>query len=114
MKTPIGAHSGTGGWLLQRATAVLLALALPALTIALLATMPYDFAAWRSLFDALWLRVAVLLTAAALALHAWIGMRDIFMDYVRPTGLRLMFDLAVVVVLAGSVAWLMAVLWRLP
>ena len=39
-------------------------------------------------------------------------MRDIFMDYVRPTGLRLTLYLAVIVILAGSVAWLAAVLWR--
>jgi len=38
-------------------------------------------------------------------------MRDIFMDYVRSTGLRLALYLAVVVTLAGSVAWLAAILW---
>lgn len=113
MKPPTGARSGTGGWLLQRATALTLALALPALTILLLAMLPFDFAAWRGLFAAAWLRVAVLLTAIALALHAWIGMRDILMDYVRPTGPRLALGLAVVVVLAGSVAWLMTLLWDL-
>ena len=35
------------------------------------------------------MRIATLLFVLALALHAWVGMRDIFMDYVQPLGLRL-------------------------
>ena len=111
MKPPTGSHTGTGTWLVQRATALVLAVALPALTIPFLAAMPLDFAGWQALFAPLWLRVLMLLTGAALALHAWVGMRDIFMDYVHHTGLRLALYLAVMVTLAGSVAWLAAVLF---
>lgn len=112
MKSTTGAHTGTGSWLLQRATAVALALAGPVLVAYFLAALPLDFAGWQALFAPLWLRVSMLLTAAALALHAWVGMRDIFMDYVRHTGLRLALLLAVIVVLAVSVVWLAAILWR--
>ena len=112
MKSATGAHTGTGTWLLQRATAVVLALVLPGLAIYFLAALPTDFSGWRALFAPLWLRVLVLLTTVALALHAWVGMRDIFMDYVHPTGLRLALVLAVIVTLAGSVAWLAAIVWR--
>ena len=111
MKSAAGAHTGTGTWLLQRASAVVLALALPMLALYVLAALPLDFAGWQALFAPLWLRVPMLLTAAALALHAWVGMRDIFMDYVHPIGLRLALYLAVIVTLAGSVAWLAAILW---
>ena len=111
MKTATGSHTGTGTWLLQRATAVVLALALPGLTIYFWAATPLDFAGWRALFAPLWLRVLLLLTAVALALHAWVGMRDVFMDYVHPTGPRLALYLAVIVTLTGSVSWLAAVLW---
>ena len=111
MKSATGSHTGTGTWLLQRATAVALALALPGLAIYFLAAMPIDFTGWQALFAPLWLRVLMLLTIAALALHAWVGMRDIFMDYVHHTGLRLALYLAVIVTLTGSVAWLAATLW---
>lgn len=111
MKATVGAHTGTGTWLVQRASAVVLALALPGLALYFLAAQPLDFAGWQALFAPLWLRVLLLLTAAALALHAWVGMKDIFMDYVRHTGLRLALLLAVIVVLAGSVVWLAAILW---
>jgi succinate dehydrogenase / fumarate reductase membrane anchor subunit len=112
MKSAAGSHTGTGTWLLQRATALVLALALPGLALYLLAALPLDFAAWQALFAPLWLRVPMLLTAVALALHAWVGMRDLFMDYIHPTGLRLGLYLAVIVILVGSVAWLAAILWR--
>ena len=111
MKSATGSHTGTGTWLVQRATAVLLALALPGLIIYFLIATPRDFAGWQALFAPGWLRVLMLLTALALALHAWVGMRDIFMDYVHPVGLRLALYLAVIATLAGSVAWLAAVLW---
>lgn len=111
MKTTTGAHTGTGTWLLQRATAVMLALALPLLAAYFLAALPLDFAGWQALFAPPWLRVLMLLTAVALALHAWVGVRDICMDYAHPTGLRLALYLAVIVTLAGSVAWLAVILF---
>ena len=113
MKSTTGSHTGTGSWLVQRATALVLAVALPGLMIRLLADMPLDFSGWQALFTPLWMRVVMLLTGAALALHAWLGMRDIFMDYVHPLGLRLALYLAVIVTLAGSLVWLAAVLWSL-
>jgi succinate dehydrogenase / fumarate reductase membrane anchor subunit len=112
MKTATGSHTGTGSWLLQRATALMLAAALPGLTTYFLTALPLDFAGWQALLTPRWLRVLMLLTALALALHAWVGMRDIFMDYVRPIGLRLALYLAAIAALAGSVAWLAAILWR--
>ena len=111
MKSISGAHTGTASWLLQRATALLLALVLPVLIVHFLSSAPPDFEGWQALFVPRWLRVTMLLAGGALALHAWVGMRDIFMDYIRPTGLRLALYLATIVTLSGSVAWLAAVLW---
>jgi len=111
MKSTTGSHTGTGTWLLQRATAAVLALALPVLALYLLAAIPLDFAGWQKLFAPLWMRVLMLLSAAALALHAWAGVRDILMDYIHPVGLRLALYLAVIATLAGSVTWLAAILF---
>ena len=110
MKLATGSHTGTGAWLLQRATALGLAVALPGLMLCFLATWPTDFAGWQALFAPRWSQVLVMLTGVALALHAWVGMRDIFMDYVHPTGVRLALYLAVILILAGSILWLAAIL----
>lgn len=111
MKSATGSHTGTGTWLLQRATALVLAVALPGMAVYIWTALPLDFQGWQAVFEPQWVRVTVLLSGMALALHAWVGMRDIFMDYVRPTGLRLALYLAVMITLATSVTWLAAVLW---
>lgn len=111
MKSATGSHTGTGTWLVQRATAVLLALALPGLSLYFLAVRPFDFVSWQALFAPALLRVLILLCGVALALHAWVGMRDIFMDYVHSTGARLALYLTVIAILAGSVAWLAVIMF---
>jgi succinate dehydrogenase / fumarate reductase membrane anchor subunit len=112
VKSATGAHIGTGTWLVQRATAVVLAVALPGLIIHFLAALPVDFPSWQALFAPLWVRVLLLLTMTGLALHAWVGMRDMFMDYVRSTGMRLALYLVVIVTLAGCEIVMLMVLWK--
>ncbi len=111
MKSVTGAHSGTGTWLLQRGTAVVMALTVPWLTWRLAAAAPLDYATWRALFAPLWMRLVVLLFTVTLALHACVGMRDILMDYVRLLGLRLAAYLIVMVTRAACVTAMAAVLW---
>lgn len=114
MKIATQARAGTGMWLVQRGSAVLLALLLPLLLARIVAALPLDAAGWRALFLPAGMRVALLVAALAWALHAWVGMRDILMDYVRWLPLRLGLSLAVIVTLTASVLWLEVILWRLP
>ena len=58
------------------------------------------------------MRVATLLFAASLAWHAWVGVRDILMDYVQPVGVRLTLQVIVLLTLAGYMGWTIQVLWR--
>ena len=60
-----------------------------------------------------WMRFATFLFAASVLVHAWVGMRDLWMDYVRPTGLRLALETATVLLLAGCGAWALQILWRI-
>ena len=114
MKSVTGAHGGTGTWLLQRGTAVVLALGVPWLAWRVAVAAPLDYAAWRAFFAPLAMRLLMLVFTIALALHAWIGMRDILMDYVRPLGLRLALYLIVIVTLAACVIAMAAALWGVP
>ena len=45
--------------------------------------------------------------------HAWIGIRDIWMDYIQPVGLRLTLHVLTAAALVGYTAWAAAILWRL-
>ena len=108
----VGAHYGMGSWLAQRITAVMMAVYTLIIGFVLIEEGPFDYAEWQELFANGWMRVATLLFAASLAWHAWVGMRDILMDYVKLTGLRLFMEISVLVLLAVYVAWTIQILWR--
>lgn len=81
--------SGLLPWLLQRLSAVyLLAFGLFLLTH-FLTDAPASHAEWRAWILGGGVREFFLLFLMALFLHAWIGLRDVILDYVHPPGLRL-------------------------
>ena len=107
----VGAHYGLGDWLAQRATAVVLTLYLLALAVQIGLDWPVDYDTWAGIFVPLGMKIATLVAFAALAWHAWIGMRDIWMDYVRPAGARMLLLLGTILWLVGCLAWAVQILW---
>lgn len=107
-----GAHYGLRDWLAQRITAVVMAVYTVILLVALAGGAPITYPVWKDLFAQGWMRVATLLFAASLAWHAWVGVRDILMDYVKPVGVRLSLQVAVLLVLASYMGWTIQILWR--
>ena len=109
-----GAHYGLRDWLAQRVTAVLMAL----FTIVLLAQIlltkkPLGYELWAGIFSQQWMKFVTFATIIALAYHAGVGVRDIWMDYVKPVGLRLALHVFTLVWLVGCAGWAIQVLWRL-
>jgi len=107
-----GAHYGLRDWLAQRITAVIMAVYSVIAAAVLLSGLPITYAVWRDLFAQGWMRVATLVFVASLAWHAWVGMRDILMDYVKPAGLRLALEVLVLLTIAAYVGWAIQILWR--
>jgi succinate dehydrogenase / fumarate reductase membrane anchor subunit len=107
-----GAHYGLRDWLAQRITAVIMAIYSLIAVFVLFWGKPLNYAVWRDLFAQGWMRVATLLFMASLAWHAWVGMRNILMDYVKPEGLRLSLQIAVLLVIASYLGWTIQILWR--
>jgi len=108
----VGAHYGLRDWLAQRVTAAIMALYTLVVGAVLLKNSPFTYTAWKELFAQGWMRVATLLFAASLAWHAWVGVRDILMDYVKPDGLRLALQVFTLLLIAGYVGWAIQILWR--
>ncbi|HXC40792.1 MAG TPA: succinate dehydrogenase, hydrophobic membrane anchor protein [Burkholderiales bacterium] len=108
----VGAHYGLGSWLVQRVSAIVIAVYAVIMAIALLGGHAHDYAAWKALFGQGWLRFATFLFVVSLLLHAWVGMRDIWMDYVKSTGLRLTLEALTVLWLVGCGGWALQILWR--
>ena len=107
-----GAHYGLRDWLAQRITAVIIAIYSVIAVCVLVSGRPISFTVWRDLFSQGWMRVATLLFMVSLAWHAWVGVRDILMDYIKPTGLRLAMQIATLLVLATYLGWTVQILWR--
>jgi len=108
----VGAHYGTRGWLVQRVTALIMALYTPFALVYFLSRAPWTYESWRALFAHGWMRIATLLFVVSLAWHAWVGARDILMDYIKHDGLRLALQVLAVLLLAGYVSWAVEILWR--
>jgi succinate dehydrogenase / fumarate reductase membrane anchor subunit len=107
-----GAHYGLRDWLAQRITAVIMAVYTGFVLVLVIRNAPVTFEFWRNLFQQGWMRVATLLFAVSLAWHAWVGMRDILMDYIQPTGLRLSLEIFCLLLIASYVGWTIQILWR--
>jgi len=109
----VGAGYGLKDWIAQRATALVMAV----YTLILLATLgalgPSSYEAWRSIFSNGFMQFMTFLFFISLFWHVWIGVRDIWMDYVKPDGLRLVLMIATIAALVGYAGWAAKILWRL-
>ncbi len=106
-----GAHYGLRDWLVQRVTAVLMALYLLAIAGYLLLQPVVDYNVWTHLFTHDVIRTFSMLFLLGVYYHAWIGVRDIVMDYVRPAVFRLFIHVMVILALLLYVIWSVQILW---
>ena len=111
----VGAHYGLRDWLAQRITACIMAI----FTVLLLAQViftsgPIGYDTWAGIFSSQWMKVLTFAVIVSLLYHAWVGMRDITMDYITsPVWLRLLVQVFTMVWLVGCAGWAIQVLWRL-
>ncbi|MCG6933373.1 MAG: succinate dehydrogenase, hydrophobic membrane anchor protein [Gallionella sp.] len=107
----VGAHYGLRDWLIQRITAVLMVLYIFAMTGYLLMQPVLGYDVWTALFSSLVVRTFTLLFLLALFYHAWVGVRDIVMDYVNSAAIRLVIHVLVILALIIYSIWSVEILW---
>jgi succinate dehydrogenase / fumarate reductase, membrane anchor subunit len=107
----VGAHYGLRDWLIQRITAAVMAVYIVALAVYLLWQPALNYDTWTVLFSSSLMRTFSLLFLMSLFYHAWIGVRDVVMDYVRSAGLRLVIHVLVILALLFYVIWSVQILW---
>jgi succinate dehydrogenase / fumarate reductase membrane anchor subunit len=109
----VGAHYGMRDWLAQRITAALMAIfTLLVLAQVLFRKGPIGYDKWAGIFSSQWMKVLTFTVIVALLYHAWVGVRDILMDYIKPVGLRLGLQVFTMVWLLGCAGWAIQALWR--
>lgn len=107
-----GAHYGLRDWAMQRITAVVMLLYTVLFLFFLLGLAGADdYTEWQAFFDKTWVKVFTQTTFIALFLHAWVGVRDLWMDYIKPFGLRLFLQSATIVWLVGCTVYSFKVIW---
>ena len=107
----VGAHYGMRDWLAQRVTAIVMVIFTVILLVSFLTGQNFTYEGWAGLFARQWFKLFTMVTFFGLFYHVWVGIRDIWMDYVKPVGIRLTLQIATVLWLLACAAWTVQILW---
>ena len=99
------AHRGLGEWLLQRLSALYLAGFTLWLVARLAMAAPTDYISWKVWMSAGGVRLAFALFFLTMLVHAWVGMRSVFLDYLKPLWVRSVAQLLLAFGLLALAFW---------
>ena len=74
---------------------------------------PIGYDKWAGIFSSQWMKTLTFSVILALLYHVWVGVRDIWMDYIKPTSVRIMLHVLTLLVLVGCAGWAIQIIWRL-
>lgn len=106
-------RNGVYDWVVQRVTAVVLALYTIFLAGFVLASPDLDYPTWVALFESTWMRIFSLMAVLALAVHAWIGLWIVVTDYLKGTAVRVTIQLVCAAITFIYLVWSIQILWGL-
>lgn len=112
LRSPGSAHAGLISWIVQRVSGVYLAGFVVYVVVRLLASPIREHAAWQLWFTSGWVRLAWALAIGSLLLHAWIGMRSVYLDYLHPIWLRFTVSFVTGLGLIAAGLWAVDILVR--
>ncbi len=101
---------GLRTWLIQRLSAVYMLLFVVFFAIYFIANIPSSFLEWRVMMANNFIAITTTLFFLSLLTHAWVGMRDVIMDYVHIDSLRLTLLTGVGFTLLAAAIWVMKIL----
>jgi len=103
-------RGGLRSWVWQRISAVYLALFTFSLLALFLFAPPQDYQAWKNVLQQPLVSVAFLLFVMALLVHAWVGARDVLMDYIHSNALLAFLSLLLASLLISCAGWVVTLL----
>ena len=107
------AHNGLSDWILQRATAVVLVLYTLIFITNLVVVEFHGFASWKGLFESVWMKTFSIAASISLVYHAWVGIRELWMDYIKPVGIKIGLQIFSILWLLGCGIWIVTILLRI-
>ncbi|MDP1612894.1 MAG: succinate dehydrogenase, hydrophobic membrane anchor protein [Sulfuritalea sp.] len=109
----VGAHYGLMDWLAQRVTAIVMAAYTVVIFAAALGGATASREAWQAFMAHGFIRYISFLFFVSLCWHAWVGVRDIWMDYFNSAALRVILHVLTLLALIGYAGWAVQIIWRL-
>lgn len=109
-----GAHYGLNTWLQQRITAVImliLAIVFIIFVGFIASNVNSSITSWQNVFHCTFVKFFAQIFFVSVVLHAWIGIRDIWMDYVQCAYAKLMLHVLTLLWLLGSLVYSIKVIW---
>lgn len=104
-------RSGLSDWLMQRVSAVVMAVYAVFIIAYLLLNPGLDYYAWSGLFAQTWMKIFSLLAFVSLAAHSWVGMWTVTTDYIKPTNIRVGAQMAIILTIFAYLVWSIQILW---
>lgn len=104
---------GMRAWLLQRLTAVYIAIYSLSLIVWVATNSVINFDMWLSLFSQPIILVTTIIFYLSLFIHAWVGVRDILVDYAKPSSVRFVLLTALAIFLTVMTIWLLLIVINL-
>jgi succinate dehydrogenase / fumarate reductase, membrane anchor subunit len=98
-------------WLVQRISAVYMLLFIVFILAHFVVDPPHSYAAWNGWMMSSSVSMATAVFFAALLAHAWVGVRDVIMDYVHPVAFRVWALAFLGIGLTTMGVWVMRILW---
>jgi succinate dehydrogenase / fumarate reductase membrane anchor subunit len=107
------AHAqGLRAWLVQRLSAVYMVAYFVFFFLNLISKTPHSYPEWREFMTSPLMSVPTLLLVILLLMHAWVGVRDVIIDYVHPFKVRFTVLSLIAASLLAMGAWALLVLVR--
>ncbi|HFE37482.1 MAG TPA: succinate dehydrogenase, hydrophobic membrane anchor protein [Gammaproteobacteria bacterium] len=103
---------GVRPWVVQRLSAIYMLLVLCFFSLTLMFAGFDNFADWKAWFGSPFLSTIVIIFWLAVFLHAWVGVRDVIMDYVHHDGLRFAMLAIYGFYLIAMTVWMMRIIMR--
>jgi len=103
--------SGMNAWIIQRLSGLYVGFFTLVVFVVLMSSTPQNYTEWLAVFASPLLQIGFSLFVVALLFHAWIGLRDIILDYIHPVGLKMVIFSMILIGLFGSGFWALRALY---
>lgn len=106
-------RSGLHDWMIQRVSAVVLAVYVIYISIFVFSTTNLQFSVWQGLFAQTGFKIFSFIAITSLCFHAWVGLWVISTDYMKSVAVRMVFQVAVIISCFAFLLWGAHILWSL-